>query len=127
VGPGKGSPAREGKMRRIYAKDEKNQIPEAILYWEGPGYYASGQRWGDARHCPYEVIYRVGVDPEDYDQASREARMQLLGSPIWADSPQEALGTYEIIAWDETPEINSERYSEIVVKHLRESFDCLKI
>jgi hypothetical protein len=114
-------------MRRFFGYDKENQVPGALLYWEGPGFYGAGQRWDSARHCYYVVIHRVGIDPEDYDEASRKARMEMLGSPSWADTPEQALAPYKIVAYDEIPELNDERYSEIVVKHLRESFDCLKL
>jgi hypothetical protein len=113
-------------MRRYYGVDEGNQVPEAFLYWEGPGYYAAGQRWDPTRRTGYYVvIHRVGID--NYDEACREARMEMLGSPRWADTPEQALAPYKVVAYHEITEINHELYSEIVVEHLRKSFDCLRI
>jgi predicted DNA-binding WGR domain protein len=106
-------------MRRFYAVDERGN--EVILHWEGPGYYASGH-WEETTF----VIKRVGIDPNKYQQACEEARYHFLSNPLWADSPEEILRGCEVIIIDEISQINDEKYSEIVVEHLRKSFKCFE-
>jgi hypothetical protein len=77
-------------MAIYYGRDEKNSVRSAVLYWSGPGYYA-----GEVL-CTTLYLYCVGKEKMSSD-ASRVARLEGLGSPTWANTPEEALFPYRII------------------------------
>jgi len=78
----------------ITGLDERNSLKRAVLFWDGPGWYAAGSRWDPILKESYLVIQCMNRDPNGYDRASKEARSWLLGSPCWAETPEEALRPY---------------------------------
>jgi len=78
----------------ISGVDDRNSVKRAILFWDGEGWYASGCRWDPILKESYVVIQCMSRDPNGYDRAAKEARSWFLGSPFWAQTPEEALRPY---------------------------------
>jgi hypothetical protein len=74
--------------------DERNAVRRAVLFWDGAGWYATGTRWDPVLRESYLVIQCMNRDPFGYERAAKEARSWFLGTPFWAETPEEALRPY---------------------------------
>jgi hypothetical protein len=79
----------------ISGVDDRNAIRRAVLFWDGAGWYAAGCRWDPVLRESYLIIQCMSRDRDAYDKAAREARSWFLGSPFWAETPEEALRPYK--------------------------------
>jgi len=79
----------------ISGVDERSPVKRAVLFWDGAGWYAAGIRLDHILKESYAIIQCMSRDPNGYDRAAEEARSWLLGSPFWAERPEEALRPYK--------------------------------
>jgi len=81
----------------IEGVDEKNSVRRAVLFWDGAGWYAAGTRWDPLRRESFLIIQCMSRNRDGYARAAWEARSWLLGTPFWAETPEEALRPYREI------------------------------
>ena len=74
----------------------------AVLFWNGPGFYARAVHRNRALNTYYMSIECVGKDPAARASAERFASAQLLEPTVfWAETPEEALAPYRSLGISE--------------------------